>query len=121
MAVKGTVTSGGEVAGDIEALHKRLAVCLVRLHIRVNPYAAKGAVVVIGAGRSEERSLVDGDQILPVFSDRKFQHIGIGLAGGKKQGILFKKGKALKKVKEKDFVKVLMGEINMMIEERKKN
>ena len=45
----------------------------------------------------------------------------IGIAGGKGQGILFKKGKALKKVDEKDFVKVLLEEINMMIEERKKN
>ncbi len=45
----------------------------------------------------------------------------IGIAGGKGQGILFKKGKALKKVDENDFVKVLLEEINMMIEERKKN
>jgi (E)-4-hydroxy-3-methylbut-2-enyl-diphosphate synthase len=44
----------------------------------------------------------------------------IGIAGGKGQGIIFKKGKAYKKVKEKDFVKVLLEEINMMIEERKK-
>jgi (E)-4-hydroxy-3-methylbut-2-enyl-diphosphate synthase len=44
----------------------------------------------------------------------------IGIAGGKGQGILFKKGKALKKVDEKDFVKVLLEEINLMIEERKK-
>jgi (E)-4-hydroxy-3-methylbut-2-enyl-diphosphate synthase len=44
----------------------------------------------------------------------------IGIAGGKGQGILFKKGKAFKKVKEKDFVKVLLKEINLMIEERKK-
>jgi (E)-4-hydroxy-3-methylbut-2-enyl-diphosphate synthase len=44
----------------------------------------------------------------------------IGIAGGKGQGILFKKGKALKKVKEKDFVKVLLEEINLMIDERKK-
>jgi (E)-4-hydroxy-3-methylbut-2-enyl-diphosphate synthase len=42
----------------------------------------------------------------------------IGLAGGKKQGIIFKKGKPYKKVKENDFVKVLLEEINMMIEER---
>jgi (E)-4-hydroxy-3-methylbut-2-enyl-diphosphate synthase len=44
----------------------------------------------------------------------------IGIAGGKGQGILFKKGKAFKKVKEKDFGKVLLEEINLMIEERKK-
>jgi (E)-4-hydroxy-3-methylbut-2-enyl-diphosphate synthase len=45
----------------------------------------------------------------------------IGIAGGRGQGILFKKGKAVKKVHEKDFVKVLLNEINMMIDERKKN
>jgi (E)-4-hydroxy-3-methylbut-2-enyl-diphosphate synthase len=44
----------------------------------------------------------------------------IGIAGGKRQGIIFKKGKAYKKVKEKDFVNVLLEEINMMIEERNK-
>ena len=44
----------------------------------------------------------------------------IGIAGGKGQGILFKKGKAFRKVDEKNFVKVLLEEINMMIEERKK-
>ncbi|KQC10229.1 MAG: 4-hydroxy-3-methylbut-2-en-1-yl diphosphate synthase [Smithella sp. SDB] len=45
----------------------------------------------------------------------------IGIAGGKKQGIIFKKGKAFKKIKEQDFVKVLLEEINLMIKERKKN
>jgi (E)-4-hydroxy-3-methylbut-2-enyl-diphosphate synthase len=44
----------------------------------------------------------------------------IGIAGGKGQGLIFKKGKACNKVKEKDFVKVLLEEINLMIEERKK-
>lgn len=44
----------------------------------------------------------------------------IGIAGGKKQGLLFKKGKAFKKIKEEDFVKVLLEEINLMIKERKK-
>jgi len=45
----------------------------------------------------------------------------IGLAGGKKMGIIFKKGKMYKKVKENDFVKVLLREINMMMKERKNN
>ncbi len=45
----------------------------------------------------------------------------IGIAGGKRQGILFKKGKPFKKVKEKDFVKVLLEEINLMMRERKGN
>lgn len=43
----------------------------------------------------------------------------IGIAGGKGQGIIFKKGKVYKKVKEKDFVKVLLEEINLMTDERK--
>jgi len=45
----------------------------------------------------------------------------IGIAGGKKQGIMFKKGKAFKKVKEEDFVKVLLEEISLIIKERKNN
>ena len=45
----------------------------------------------------------------------------IGIAGGKGQGIIFKKGKAFKKVDEKNFVKVLLEEIDLMIEERKKD
>ncbi len=44
----------------------------------------------------------------------------IGIAGGKGQGFLFKKGKPLKKVKEKDFARVLLKEIKMLIDERKK-
>lgn len=44
----------------------------------------------------------------------------IGIAGGKGQGLIFKKGKPLKKVKEKDFVKELLKEINTIIKERKK-
>lgn len=35
----------------------------------------------------------------------------IGIAGGKKEGILFKNGKIIKKVKEKDFVETLIKEI----------
>ncbi len=45
----------------------------------------------------------------------------IGIAGGRGQGVLFKKGKAVRKVNEKDFMKVLLKEINMMIDERKKS
>lgn len=35
----------------------------------------------------------------------------IGIAGGKGQGVLFKKGKVVKKVKEQDMVKVLLEEV----------
>ena len=37
----------------------------------------------------------------------------IGIAGGKGAGILFKKGKVVKKVKEKDMVRELLKEINV--------
>ena len=43
----------------------------------------------------------------------------IGIAGGKGQGILFKKGKVVRKIKENDFAKVLLNEINIMLGERK--
>ncbi|MDI7259635.1 MAG: flavodoxin-dependent (E)-4-hydroxy-3-methylbut-2-enyl-diphosphate synthase [Thermodesulfobacteriota bacterium] len=39
----------------------------------------------------------------------------IGIAGGKGAGLLFKKGKVLRKVKEEDFVRVFLNEINQMI------
>jgi (E)-4-hydroxy-3-methylbut-2-enyl-diphosphate synthase len=39
----------------------------------------------------------------------------IGIAGGKGVGLLFKKGKVVKKVKEKDFASVLLSEIYEMI------
>jgi (E)-4-hydroxy-3-methylbut-2-enyl-diphosphate synthase len=43
----------------------------------------------------------------------------IGIAGGKNMGLLFKKGQVLKKINEKDFIPVLLKEINSMIEEKK--
>jgi len=45
----------------------------------------------------------------------------IGLAGGKGTGILFKKGKVLKKVAEKEFVQCLLEEINKMKSGREEN
>ena len=44
----------------------------------------------------------------------------IGIAGGRHTGLLFKKGKVVKKIKEKEFVDALMDEIDAMIEERGK-
>jgi (E)-4-hydroxy-3-methylbut-2-enyl-diphosphate synthase len=38
----------------------------------------------------------------------------IGIAGGKRAGVLFKEGKIVRKVKEKDFAKVLLEEIQNM-------
>lgn len=42
----------------------------------------------------------------------------IGIAGGKGFGLLFKKGQIIKKVKEKEFIDVLLGEIESMIPEK---
>jgi (E)-4-hydroxy-3-methylbut-2-enyl-diphosphate synthase len=42
----------------------------------------------------------------------------IGIAGGKGVGVLFKKGKVVRKLKEKDFVPVLLDEIKEMVGEK---
>jgi (E)-4-hydroxy-3-methylbut-2-enyl-diphosphate synthase len=42
----------------------------------------------------------------------------IGIAGGRGFGMLFKKGQVIKKIKEEDFVEVLIGEIESMIPEK---
>ena len=42
----------------------------------------------------------------------------IGIAGGKGAGVLFKKGKVVRRLKEKDFVSVLLNEIQEMVQER---
>lgn len=44
------------------------------------------------------------------------KHADIGIAGGIKEGLLFKKGEAYKKVKQEDMVKVLKEEILKMVE-----
>jgi (E)-4-hydroxy-3-methylbut-2-enyl-diphosphate synthase len=41
----------------------------------------------------------------------------IGIAGGKGAGVLFKKGKVVRKLKEKDFIPVLLSEIQAMTKE----
>jgi len=43
----------------------------------------------------------------------------IGIAGGKGSGVLFKKGKIVRKVREKDFVSVLLNEIQEMADGQK--
>jgi len=45
----------------------------------------------------------------------------IGIAGGKGSGMLFKKGKVVRKVREQDFVPVLLAEIKTMLEEKKED
>jgi (E)-4-hydroxy-3-methylbut-2-enyl-diphosphate synthase len=42
----------------------------------------------------------------------------IGIAGGKGVGVLFRKGKVVRKLKEKDFVPVLLNEIQKMTKEK---
>ena len=44
----------------------------------------------------------------------------IGIAGGRHTGLLFKKGRVVKKIKEEEFVDSLMDEIDIMIEEMNK-
>ena len=44
----------------------------------------------------------------------------IGIAGGRGFGMLFKKGKTVRKIKEDAFVDVLMEEIDAMLEQNKK-
>ena len=41
----------------------------------------------------------------------------LGIAGGKGTGVLFKKGKIVRKVREKDFAPVLLKEIQEMTKE----
>ena len=43
----------------------------------------------------------------------------IGIAGGNGFGMIFKKGKATKKIDEKNFVPVLLEEINSMLKGKK--
>ena len=46
------------------------------------------------------------------------KHADIGIAGGVKEGLLIKKGKVIKKVKQEDMVQVLKDEILKMIEKQ---
>ncbi|MFH1077228.1 MAG: flavodoxin-dependent (E)-4-hydroxy-3-methylbut-2-enyl-diphosphate synthase [Pseudomonadota bacterium] len=45
------------------------------------------------------------------------KHADIGVAGGKGMGILFRKGRLVRKIKEKDMVKILLDEIERMEKE----
>lgn len=42
----------------------------------------------------------------------------IGIAGGRRKGLLFKKGEVIRKIPEKEFVDVLVDEVNKMISEK---
>ncbi len=45
----------------------------------------------------------------------------VGIAAGRHMGLLFKKGKAIRKIKEEDFVDVLMDEVQSILDDRSKN
>lgn len=45
----------------------------------------------------------------------------VGIAGGRHFGVLFKRGKSVRKIKESDFVEALLEEINTMLAERKES
>ena len=75
----------------------------VERYARKIPYPIKIAVmgcVVNGPGEAKEAD--------------------IGLAGGKRLGIIFKKGKILRKVAEKDLIKEFLKEIDILLEQIKK-
>ena len=40
----------------------------------------------------------------------------VGIAGGKRAGVLFRKGRVIRKVRERDFAKVLLKEIQNMVD-----
>lgn len=45
----------------------------------------------------------------------------IGIAGGKEEGLLFKKGEIIRKIKQEDMVSELKKEIMEIVEEKKAN
>lgn len=47
------------------------------------------------------------------------RHADIGIAGGKQEGLLFKKGKVIRKIKEAEFESVIKEEIALLVEERR--
>lgn len=47
------------------------------------------------------------------------KEVDIGIAGGKGVGVLFKRGKVVRKLKEKDFVQVLLNEVRRMVENKR--
>jgi len=42
----------------------------------------------------------------------------VGIAGGKGSGLLFRKGRVIRKIREREFISALMKEIETMIAER---
>lgn len=54
----------------------------------------------------------------PVNGPGEARHADLGIAGGKNEGLLFKKGKVIRKVKEEDFEAVIKEEIDNIIKER---
>lgn len=44
-----------------------------------------------------------------------YRHVDVGIAGGKGYGLLFRKGKIVGKVKEKDLIKTLLNEVKGLL------
>ena len=53
---------------------------------------------------------------MPLIGPGEAREADIGIAGGMKEGLLFKKGEIVRKIKQEDMVKELKEEINSMIE-----
>lgn len=81
---------------EIDLLHLAKTVETALLGIEASPKVAIMGCVVNGPGEAKEAD--------------------IGIAGGRGQGILFKKGKVVKKVPERDLAQVLIQEVKKMVE-----
>jgi (E)-4-hydroxy-3-methylbut-2-enyl-diphosphate synthase len=81
---------------EIDLLHLAKTVEAALLGIEASPKVAIMGCVVNGPGEAKEAD--------------------IGIAGGRGQGILFKKGKVVKKVPERNLAQVLIQEVKKMVE-----
>ncbi|MBW1729839.1 MAG: flavodoxin-dependent (E)-4-hydroxy-3-methylbut-2-enyl-diphosphate synthase [Deltaproteobacteria bacterium] len=81
---------------EIDLLHLAKTVETALLGIEASPKVAIMGCVVNGPGEAKEAD--------------------IGIAGGRGQGILFKKGKVVKKIPERDLARILIQEVKKMVE-----
>jgi (E)-4-hydroxy-3-methylbut-2-enyl-diphosphate synthase len=91
------------------------------------PTCGRCEVDIIGLATKVENHLKHIDQPLSVAvmgcvvnGPGEAREADIGIAGGKGRGILFKKGKVVKKLKEKELLKELLHEINVLTKEKVK-
>ena len=52
---------------------------------------------------------------MQLIGPEEARHADIGIAGGKEEGLLFRKGEIIRKVKQEDMVKTLKEEITKII------